>query len=544
MPASLLYGQKEQRIPAPAGSVILYLDGAEVSTAKSIQLTAGRNELVFEGISAMLNPSSIQVKLDNEAIILSVSHTYNYLNLQKEGVRLKQLRDSLKLLVDRIGGNNDEIGAYEAERGMLNASNSHVGTTTGGATAVNTTELKQAADFYRTRTKEINNRVTELRGKNDEINKIVTRINSELNELNEQNTLRTADIRVLVESKVNGAHNVDLKYLVTNAGWVPSYDLKAEDVGMPIELKYNAKVFNNTNVDWKDVKIKLSTADPTQSASKPALKPWYVDFSYDNGYNNDRYQNQQQQYNLYNNNNADISKEYDKTGGKKGGGPNVIYEEIEISQLSAEFDIKDKYSVPSDAKPYLVEITNYKLEATYRHYCAPKVDKDAFLLARITKWESLDLVEGPANVYFGGTFVGQSYIQPRSMDDTLDLSLGRDKKIIVSRTKTKDLTNVKTIGSSKRESYGYEISIKNNHKGAVTIDVMDQLPVSRNTDIVIENANISKAKKDDATGELKWNFTIAPGNTEKVELSYVIKYPKSKAISGDNKRKMRTARFL
>jgi uncharacterized protein (TIGR02231 family) len=171
------------------------------------------------------------------------------------------------------------------------------------------------------------------------------------------------------------------------------------------------------------------------------------------------------------------------------------------------------------------------------------VDHDAFLLARITQWESLDLVEGPANVYFGGTFVGQSYIKPRSLDDTLDLSLGRDKKIIVTRTKTKDLTSVKTIGNSKKESYGYEFNVKNNHKGNINIDLIDQVPVSRNTDIAVESVNISKASKDDATGELKWNFNIPPGTTQKFELSYVIKYPKNKSIGGEVKRRAIRAKF-
>lgn len=539
-----LVAQKEQRLSAPVEAVIVYLDGAEITTTKNIALAAGRNEIVFEGISAMLNPSSIQVKFGSDVLILSISHKLNYLNRQKEGDRVSQLRDSITLVTRKLAANNDEVGAFETEKQML-VNNERIG---GSNTGTNLNELKAAADFYRTRIKEVNNRLTDLRFKNDELNKTLSHLNMEMAELNARNSYQTADIMVLVDCKTAGNQNIELKYLVSNAGWAPSYDLKAEDVGQPIELKYNAKVFNNTNVDWKNVKLKLSTADPTQSASKPMLKPWYVDFSYGSEYDYQQQRQQQyqsNQYDLYNNNNNNEANMPHggalKPDGKK---PNIVYEEIEISQLSAEFDIKEKYTVPSDAKPYLVEVTQHKLDATYKHYCIPKVDRDAFLLARITKWESLDLVEGPANIYFGGTFVGQSYIKPRSLDDTLDLSLGRDKKIIVTRTKTKDLTSVKTIGNSKRESYGYEFNIKNNHKGNINIDVIDQLPVSRNTEIAIESVNVSKAGKEDATGELKWNMNIAPGETKKFELAYVIKYPKNKSINGEVKRKMKSVRFL
>ena len=532
---------KSQTVTVPVESVILYLDGAEITSVKTVNLSAGRNEVIFEGISSRLNPASIQVKAGTGSSLLSISHRTNFLSLKKESARIMQLRDSIDLLNLRITAINDERDAYTAEKNMI-INNQQIGGQNNGVTAA---ELKATADLFRTRIKEINNKLSELALKATQINPQLSRLNNELGSLNARDNVVNENIIVLLNTSQAGPTEIELKYLVTDAGWAPSYDLKAEDIDQPIDLKYSAKVFNNTNVDWTDVKLKLSTADPTLSASKPEVKPWFVDFTYQTNYNY-----QQSNYNYNSNmpaNSNDKSQSqtyYDYSGRRMEQRGNITYEEIEVSQLSAEFEIKNKYSVPSDAKPYLVEVTEHKLPATYKHYCAPKVDRDAFLLARITGWEELNLVEGPANVYFGGTYVGQSYIQPRSVDDTLDLSLGRDKKIIVTRTKQKDFTNNRVSGSNKRDSYGYEYMVKNNRKAPVNIDIIDQIPVSRNNEITVEVINISKAKKDDATGLLTWSLRVEPGQVEKFQLSFAIRYPKSKSINGgEGKYKKMRAKF-
>jgi uncharacterized protein (TIGR02231 family) len=173
----------------------------------------------------------------------------------------------------------------------------------------------------------------------------------------------------------------------------------------------------------------------------------------------------------------------------------------------------------------------------------PKVNRDAFMLARITGWEDLDLVEGPANVYFGGTFVGQSYIYTRSVDDTLDLSLGRDSKIVVTRTKQKDFSNDKVIGNNRKVTYAYEMVIKNNRKAPVTINLEDQLPVSQNNDITVDAVELSKAQQDVLTGKLSWTYTILPGEQQKIQLTYSIKYPRNKTISLQKTKMRARAKF-
>ena len=386
---------------------------------------------------------------------------------------------------------------------------------------------------------------------------------NELNELNVNENKPTGEIIILLQADSKFTTNIDLKYVVSDAGWAPYYELKAEDIGKPITLVYRARAFNNTGINWTDVKLKLSTSDPTRSASKPAIAPWFLNFNTD-VYNNNNMsgylknapaqayqQSQIKSDNLENQYGSKIAlneveqKSYNdyKSKGKREDVSKVVYEEVQVSELSAEFEIKKPYSIPSDAKPYIVEVTTYSLNATFKHYSIPKVEKDAFLLARITGWEDLDLIEGPANVYFGGTFVGQSYVNPRSVNDTLDLSFGRDSKVIVTRTKIKDFNNERVMGNNRKIVYSYEMVIKNNRKSAVSIDLEDQIPISQNSEILVEAVELTKGLVNKDDGKVSWKFLIPPGESQKVIYTYTIKYPKNRNVDTERTLKKTRAKF-
>lgn len=533
-----------QDISTPVKSVILYLNGAELTHQTPVTLSTGRNKVVFTGLSSQLVSKSIRVNLSADITILSISDKINYLSKQEQSARIKQLKDSLDMLNDNLRLLTLDKDAFHIEKQML-ISNQSIG---GQNTGVTIAALKPAADFFRTRIQEINAELFKIEKKEKVFTGSLAKINQQLNELNAKFNTPTAEVTVLVVVGAKTTANFELKYIVGSAGWSPIYDLKAEDVDKPIELKYRANVFNNSGFDWNDVKLKLSTADPLASASQPQMSTWHLDYE-QNIYSNKNGQSASGTYSPQNEgylNNLTIMGGIDEEYAQKTDklkNKVVQYQQIQVAELSAEFDIKTPYSVASDSKPYLVDVTSYTLPATYQHYCVPKIDRDAFLLARITGWEDLDLVEGPANIYYGEAYVGRSYIYTRSTDDTLNLSLGRDKKVIVTRTKQKDLTSSKYIGTNKKESYAYEITVKNNRKAPINIQIEDQVPISKQGDITVEVLEISKAEQDIITGNLKWIFTVVPDESKKINLAFSMKYPKNKSVSKKKYRSAEAASF-
>ncbi len=563
-PFTLCAGDNEQKIEAPITSVVIYLTGVEVAHQKVATLQPGRNELHFIGLTSKLIPKSIQFTATGDVSVLAISNRVDYIYGQKKNdARLNQLNDSLEMLNDAFAVSQGQIEAYEKEKLMLDANRSIGGNDKGVASA----ELKLTADFYFSRTTEINTELVKLRRKQNKQQEIINRLSWQVSEANRRTNPPMGEIIVLVN--VGGAakfeSTLNLNYVASDAGWAPSYDLICEDVGKNIDLKYRAKVFNNTNVDWKDVKMKLSTADPMKSAAAPTLEKWAL--SFDNGYSYNNNNGAYQQKDYYNNQAAGQTQSLESqnlansspapatvvTGGtsayqwsanadyqetKQEVKVPIQYEQIQVSELSAEFDIKSPYDIPADGKPYIVDVTSYNLPATFQYSCVPKMEKEAFLMARITGWEDLDLVEGQANVYFGGIYVGQSYIYTRSVDDTLDLSFGRDQKLVVTRTKLKEFNNEKSSAMTKKETYSYEINVKNTRKTDIVVELQDQIPVSQDAEIIVDAPEISKGVLDPATGIITWNMIIKAGETQKVVLTYTVKYPKNKTV---NTRKYKTA---
>jgi uncharacterized protein (TIGR02231 family) len=172
------------------------------------------------------------------------------------------------------------------------------------------------------------------------------------------------------------------------------------------------------------------------------------------------------------------------------------------------------------------------VNATYDYSTAPKLDQDAFLIARATGWEEFSLLPGEANIFFEGTFVGKSFIDPNSIKDTLSISLGRDKRIVVKREKIKDFTTRRAIGSSTREAFAWEISVRNTKSEAARILVEDQVPISKNSQIEVTVLDVGGAKHNKDTGKLVWDLNLQPNETRKVIFKYEVKYPKDRQLTG------------
>jgi uncharacterized protein (TIGR02231 family) len=198
------------------------------------------------------------------------------------------------------------------------------------------------------------------------------------------------------------------------------------------------------------------------------------------------------------------------------------FTEISEGQTNLEFIIKIPYDIPSDNKQYSINIQDNTLPATFEYYCVPKLDREAFLVAHITGWENYNLLPGEINLFFEGTYVGKSYLNVRNTNDTLDLSLGRDKGIIVTRVKMKDFTEQKTIGSNKRETRAWEITLRNNKKQSLDLHLEDQLPVSMNNDILVEPIEYSGGRYIQETGAITWKFRMEPSAEKKIRISYAV----------------------
>ena len=191
---------------------------------------------------------------------------------------------------------------------------------------------------------------------------------------------------------------------------------------------------------------------------------------------------------------------------------------------TTSFDIDLPYTIPTNGKEYQVEIKEVNLPATYQYAVAPKLDNDAFLTAYLTDWEQYSLIEGEANLYFEGTYLGKTLLKTNSTEDTLKISLGRDKNVVVTRTKLKEFNKKQTFSSKRVESRAFEISLKNKKSTPLSIIIEDQVPVASDKQIEVDFEAVG-AVVDKVKGRLTWKIDLKPFEDRKLKFSYSVKHP-------------------
>ncbi len=526
--------EKEIKVDSKITEVLVYLNGASVHRQANVSIAAGRTSLKFMGLSAGIDPKSIQAGISGNAKIISTSHEKDFLNSKKESAKIKQLKDSLDNLILRLNYVKSEKDVYEQEKKLLADNSARIGE--GGG--VKTAELTTATAFYRTKLKELNDKLLKISLEEMSLSRQIEKYNSQLGELTTKEKMSSSNVLLIVESVGAEQIKLDLIYLTGVAAWVPKYDIRTSGAGSPVHFEYRAEIFNGTGEDWDKVKLTLSTNDPTLKMEKPELEAWGLGFNY-----NKRGKVRQNVTSGGEGSLSTMQMRVDGTGNVVNKEVAVSYSEVEVTDVNAEFSIKNVSSVASDGLPYIVDISEYDLAASYNYYCVPKVDKNVFLIAKVVGWESLNLIEGDASVYLDGIYLGKSYIDTKYSSDTLDIFLGRDHKVVVNRVKKQDYAEERYIGTSRKESFIYYIDIRNTNSAPITIEVIDQIPIAQENEISVTVKDISDAVKDDLSGKLTWNLTIQPAETKKLVVAFSVKYPRNKVVLIRQSRKVMCPKF-
>lgn len=201
---------------------------------------------------------------------------------------------------------------------------------------------------------------------------------------------------------------------------------------------------------------------------------------------------------------------------------NSVATTVTKKDLRVEYAIQSKMTIPTDGMDHRVSIVTHELPASYEYHVVPKIDPSVYLSAQVVGWEKLNLLSGESNIYFDGTFMGKSYLDVNSTKDTLSFSFGKDSKISVERTRMKEKSKIKTIGSRQKFDVTWEIKIKNNGGAMIPLIVKDQFPVSNQEDIKVKQGESVDGKVDEKTGIITWSFLKGISGTQTITFDYSV----------------------
>jgi len=264
-----------KEVKSEVNEVTIFIESAQVTRKKTLTITPGTSVLKFTDLSPFIEAKSIQVRVNGEVMVLSVNHQQNFINKLEKPQELIVLEKSLADIDTKIKLENTYLNIIKEEIGFLQE-NRAIGGKNQELSVVN---LKEASTFYSTK-------LTNLKLKEIEHLKNLTVLTDKKRELEHQIKLvsskkefSTGEILVKINSKNNTLAQFELSYLVSNAGWFPSYDIRAKNINEPIELVYKANVRQDTKVDWNQVKLKLSSSEPNISGVAPELKTYYLNYN-------------------------------------------------------------------------------------------------------------------------------------------------------------------------------------------------------------------------------------------------------------------------
>jgi hypothetical protein len=654
---------KETELKTTITNVTVFQSGAQVYRIGEVTIPAGEHEIIIDDATPLLKKESIQVKGEGNFTILSVDHRMETYDVDNEKTKWPELEAKQKDLMRQMEELSVKIQVLNAQlKTIEDLQNTR--TTTKGVTV---DQISNAQETVRIKMTAIKNEKLKLSRQVLDLfdeHKVVTQHLVAL-KTPKQNVRYEIVIKVVAKAETKGKFQVN--YIVPNASWFPTYDLRVKSISDPMTIEYKANITQESGEDWNNVSLKLSTGDPSQSSERPQLNSWklslnqnyeqphtYSDFYDDKkkhlfhvkglivdsktgaaipwcsvmlpggmigtvgdaegrfslvlpeenaaqlyvycvGYTpgaltifqenntialqkldmplngtvktdyekqlmtlqspvfNDDYEGDlltldvpvNPQYESdgivntsygYSMNKIDELKKIsdynmmDKIMSEKEMYKTSITKDLGVNRtlniVSTEFTIEEKYTILSEPKNIAVPVQTIQANASYQYYCAPRYDKDVFLTAQLVNWEQYNLLEGQANVFFEGTFIGNTYFDTRYLVDTLEVSLGRDKSIKVERVKSKEYEKYQVLGNDNITSRQWDISVRNTKQQPINIVVEDQFPVSADSKITVTQEEKSNGSLNDKTAVVTWTMKLDPSVTQKMQLRYKVKYPK------------------
>lgn len=251
--------------------VTVFFDGAQTTREVNIKVLAGKHLFVLADLPAEINPQSIQIDNMKKGEILSVKHELVYPTEKSKSII--EYEEKIKIQKIKLQEIINQISVYQIEEKIL-LDNSIFNKKDAGTSI---TEIKDASAFYHTKLNEIRQNKLKLTVDMDMIKENIQNLYLELNKKVSHEQKTYSKIVFSFDNKTQIDANFKISYFVASAGWTPLYDFRVSDINEPLNMVYNANIFQSTGEDWKNINLTLSTNSPSLSNLKPELETWNVE---------------------------------------------------------------------------------------------------------------------------------------------------------------------------------------------------------------------------------------------------------------------------
>ena len=520
------YGDESLSVSSSVSEVTVYPDRARVTRTALATLPAGTSVLEFSGLPEALDEGSIEVNATSDTPL-----TIEGIDIRREFLaasaspKTQELERQLQELLDQKKSLQGQKDVCQSKRDFFR--NLSAGLGKGDKQPISLDDIRKLYAFYGEEITNLSESILSIERNETKLDPEIDRVKRELDALRNaaQKSQRTLLVSVKAQAAAKGEFRV--RYVVGNASWSSSYDARVDSGTGKVELLYNALVRQKTGEDWNKVRLVLSTAQPGRNGRMPELTPSYVDYRVEQPVAaaraevgpaaampvpNEAYQAKEE---------AVQSKEAET--------------EVQRTGLSVSYQVGLPVTIPEDGQPHRANVTVLNLAGSPEYVTTPKLDSAVYLKVHLENTSDAQLLPGPIRLFRDGEYTGTLAMDLTPSGADFDLYAGKDDSIKVER---KELISKRSetgmLNRREIEDRRYQISLQNFRSGPIKLSVYDQLPVSRNADIVVNQGSFSDkpATIDKDSGKLTWDFELPSKVKKVIEFNYSVEWPKGKEIVG------------
>ena len=514
-------------LDAPVTAVTVFRDGARVQRSGTVSLAQGRQAVVIGGLPASVDPASVRVAARGAGLTLlnvEVHRGYRTDPLREETARLRAEAERCR---DAVRALDDEDAAVQARLDFLG--HLSVAAATALARAVgfgraSHDDLAQMAGHLSADTADALGTRRDIAARSRDARRELEAAERRLEEAEQRAGQPAAytDVSAILEADAAAQAAVELSYHVPGASWRPLYDLTLD--GEQLAVSYLAEVTQQTGEDWPAVELVLATTRRGRHQGLPELDPWYIGKAPPP---------------------AALPPAMPRmprramavaAGAAAPGGPEAAVLMAEPSDsvgAGLVYRVQRPLAVPGDGGPHTTSIGRFGLDAALDHLAVPVLAPEAYLRATVTNTSPLLLLPGPARVFHGTQFVGETSLETVAAGEEFELQLGVDDQIRVERKLRRRSTGKAVIGGTRTIDVGYEIAVENHRHSRTRVSVHDRIPVSTDGDIRVRLRETSPAPATQTDlGELTWELSLDGGQEATVRYRFTVEHPAQVTVTG------------
>jgi len=385
-------------------------------------------------------------------------------------------------------------------------------------------DLTKTLVFLSSNFQKINDEKQSLDASIEEVGKEIKVLEEELSALRGPVKKVRKVIEILFNAEKEQKIRIEADYLTKNANWGPLYKVSVPMALSEIDLTMFSKILQKTGEDWKQVALSISNVIPLSGVRLPSLSSWLLDVPRPRRKAGRlAYEKAAPAMDVVK------GKDYSEIPKQEAAFTTAVKKEL---PLSFEYRIPQPIDIESRDKETILPLFTKKIQGDSYYYAVPKRSPLTFLVCK-TKADK-ELLSGPLNVYFGGRYIGKTYLGEKKAGEEFHLSLGADREVMVKREKVKDKIKETYFGKIQRgtivRELAYKITVENIKDRSILLKVLDSIPVPRTDKIEVKDLkmNPEPAKKNylDKEGVMLWEYKLDPEEKQEINIEFVVTYPK------------------